>query len=360
MKENRCIRCIAVLLGSLLLIGLMGCSEQQAIKEISDQTTIENSKNEVYQGIPFPSLNISNQISPFVRRIFQDSKGDLWFGTNGDGIAHFNGDTLQYFSINEGFLGTAVRAIREDSKGNLWFASNKGLIKYNGSSFKVFSSDYGLPHEDTWSLCIDSKGLIWVGTLEGVCRFNGKTFSPFEIPISVADYDRGVSSGKNIHAIMEDSKGNMWFSNNGGLYIYDGKILQHLSEKDGLCNNSVNDILEDDKGRIWLATHYNGVCIYDGKSFEHVASNKGVQGTEVWSLYKDTHGNIWFPVEGFGVYRYDGISYKNYSSKHGLKSNAIQSVFEDREGRLWLGGWMGLFRYDGTNFFSVGKSGPWS
>ena len=166
--------------------------------------------------------------------------------------------------------------------------------------------------------------------------------------------------GGVVRDIFEDSKGNMWFSNNGGLYIYDGKILQHLSEKDGLCNNSVNDILEDDKGRIWLATHYNGVCIYDGKSFEHVASNKGVQGTEVWSLYKDTHGNIWFPVEGFGVYRYDGISYKNYSSKHGLKSNAIQSVFEDREGRLWLGGWMGLFRYDGTNFFSVGKSGPWS
>ena len=49
--------------------------------------------------------NIDAQISPFVRRIFQDKSENLWFGTNGDGVIRYDGDSLEYFSINEGFGG---------------------------------------------------------------------------------------------------------------------------------------------------------------------------------------------------------------------------------------------------------------
>jgi ligand-binding sensor domain-containing protein len=47
---------------------------------------------------------------------------------------------------------------------------------------------------------------------------------------------------------MEDRAGNIWFATNGGAYRYDGKTLTNISEKDGLCNNSVNCILEDKDG----------------------------------------------------------------------------------------------------------------
>jgi ligand-binding sensor domain-containing protein len=52
----------------------------------------------------------------------------------------------------------------------------------------------------------------------------------------------------------------MWFATNGGAYVYDGKSLTNISEKDGLCHNSLNDILEDKEGNFWFATHHNGVC----------------------------------------------------------------------------------------------------
>ena len=45
------------------------------------------------------------RISDFVRRIFQDKQGNLWFGTNGDGVIRFDGSKLEYFSIDEGFGG---------------------------------------------------------------------------------------------------------------------------------------------------------------------------------------------------------------------------------------------------------------
>ncbi len=316
---------------------------------------IENEPGEVQ------STSISDeQLSPFVRRIFQDRSGNLWFGTNGDGVIRYDGDALKYFSIKEGFGGLAVRGIVEDKKGNVWFGTEGGLTKYDGDSFTNFTEKDGLVNNDVWSILIDGKGTIWIGTLQGVSRFDGKEFTLFDLPEGKPDPTSGVTSAKIVHSIMEDSKGKMWFGTNGGAYIYDGKNLSNLSEKDGLPDNNVNCILEDKNGDVWFATHHKGICRWDGKSFIPITSEDGVVGTEAWDLYQDRSGNnIWFPIENSGVYRYDGKSFTNFQKEQGLTTNAIQCTFEDKEGRLWLGGWMGLFRYDGKSIFSVGKNGPW-
>ncbi len=266
--------------------------------------------------------NINDQISDFVRRVFQDKCGNMWFGTNGDGVIRYEENSLEYFSIKEGFGGVAVRGIVEDKEGNVWFGTNGGVTKYDGEFFTNFTEQDGLINNDVWSIFIDSKGIIWIGTLQGACRFNGEVFTPFELPETEPDYLRGVTSARIVHSIMEDSKGKMWFGTNGGAYIYDGKSLSNISEKDGLCHDSVNCILEGKDGDFWFATHHNGVCRWDGTSFTHFTPEDGVQGTEVWDLFGDKSGNIWFPVEGFGLYRYDGNSFTNFSTKDGLASHA--------------------------------------
>ncbi len=327
-------------------------------------------------------LNSDTLISPFVRRIFQDKSGNLWFGTQGHGAARYDGDTLEYFSIDEGFGGVVVRGMVEDATGNVWFGTERGLTRYNGAAFTNYTEKDGLIDNDVWSLAIDRKGIIWIGTLQGVSRFNGQVFTPFDLPETEPDSNRGVTSSRIVHSIMEDSHGKMWFGTNGGAYIYDASqtggqkvSLSNISTKDGLPDNSVNDILEDKDGNIWFATHYKGVYRWDGASFTKMPTKERDSGTEAWSLYEDSSGSIWFPVESFGVYRFDpsaslrplGGSLANFHKKDGLASGAIQCIFEDREGRIWLGGWMGLFCYSPSaslrpgerSFFSVTRYGPW-
>ena len=357
----------------LLLLILLSCNGQNKTNlpqditvesnTISNDTTPQENQltNQNYDyGLAFLQLT-PQRISEFVRRIFQDKSGNLWFGTNGDGVIRYNGDSLEYFSVYEGFGGFAVRGIVEDKEGNVWFGTSGGVTKYDGESFTNFTEKDGLINNDVWSIAIDRNGIIWIGTLQGVSRFNGEVFTPFTIPEAVPDYTRGVTSARIVHSIMEDSKGKMWFGTNGGAYIYDlaSGGLTNISEKDGLCNNAVNDILEDKDGNIWFATHHKGVCRLDGTSFTHITSEDGVYGSEAWGLYQDKSGNIWFPVEQFGVYRYNGKSFTNFHKKEGLASHAIQCIFEDKEGRLWVGGWLGLFCYDGKSFFNVTKKGPW-
>ena len=335
-----------------------------------------------------PSPFLEEEITQFVRRIFQDRNGNLWLGTNGDGAIRFNGGYLEYFSKDQGFPGHAVRGIIEDEDGNLWFGTNRGLTKYDistGATFTNFTVKDGLVHDDIWSLTFDQSGTMWIGTYGGVSQFDGENFTSFALPETQPDPTRGVTSPTIVHCIMEDSKGRMWFATNGGVFVYDSEEeLINISEKDGLSNNVVNCILEDKAGDFWFATHHGGVCRLspeEGKELQNgrfisFTAEHGIQGVEVWDLYSDKEGNIWFPVEGSGVYRYnfsDGLKIKeekvftHFGEAEGLSSNAIQCTFEDKDGTIWFGGWMGLFSYNAEGWPEQGgklirrhtKMGPW-
>lgn len=302
-----------------------------------------------------------NQISEYIRRIFQDKKGHFWFATNSDGVVRYDGETLKYFGPAEGLAGHQVTRILQDRHGDMWFTTNGGVSRYDGKVFTNYGKEDGLHDVYAWSILEDSKGTIWVGTLGGAFRFDDKSFVPFPLPeASELDHNRGVSSRKIISSIFEDRAGNIWFgSGMAGAHRYDGKAVTTMTTKDGLCNDAVNSIIEDDQGHVWFATHHNGVCRYDGKSFTHFGKADGIAGYEAWSFYKDTSGHIWFPIEHAGVYRYDGKTFKNFGKEQGLESGAIQCVFQDRDGRYWFGGAGGLFFLKGDRFVNVTKHGPW-
>lgn len=150
------------------------------VESASNVGTAKPRKNEP-PGVQSTS-NSDEQLSPFVRRVFQDRSGNLWFGTNGDGVVRYDGDVLEYFSITEGLGGVAVRGIVQDKEGNIWFGTEGGITKYDGKSFTNFTEKDGLANNDVWSIVIDSKGIIWIGTLQGVSRFDGKQFTPFALP----------------------------------------------------------------------------------------------------------------------------------------------------------------------------------
>ena len=138
---------------------------------------------------------VEDQISPFVRRILQDSTGNFWFGTNGDGVVRYDGDSLEYFLVDEGVGGVAVRGIVEDEEANVWFGTSGGITRFDGETFTNFAEQDGLPSNDVWTLFIDSKGIMWIGTLEGLSLFDGESFTSFELPEAEPDHTRGVTSG---------------------------------------------------------------------------------------------------------------------------------------------------------------------
>ncbi|MEM1320925.1 MAG: two-component regulator propeller domain-containing protein [Bacteroidota bacterium] len=368
------------LCGSILLLFLLSCSvkesgnpaEQRRTQLQSSQAPIpylDNSSTTPAPNNPFPPVGDSTQISEYVRRIFQDSEGRLWFGSNGYGLCRYDGDTLVYFSIGEGLPGTQVTGMIEDRKGHLWTATDGGVSRYDGRRFSTvsFATSHGWSNYQAWCIFEDSEGTIWAGTAEGVHRYNGKHFTPFPLP-SAAIYDPDINpKAKVIRCITEDRKGMLWFGiADGGICKYDRKAerngasaFTHITAQNGLCGNHVVCILEDRKGNIWASSMFGGLSKYDGTSFTTFNSRNAIGNDEVWNIYEDRKGNIWISSEGYGVYCYNGKDFRNFSTEEGLMVRAVQTIFEDREGRFWVGGGGGLFRLDGESFVNVKKEGPW-
>lgn len=343
-------------------------------RQVTDSVQVSRSKAVVpaqyqhiwgmnYQKWLYPDL----QIGEYVRRVFEDKAGNLWFGTNGEGIARFNGKDLSYFSTYNGLSGSQVTAIMEDAGGNIWCATQGGISRFDGKGVTNFTMNDGLTDNWVWSLYQDSKGTIWAGTLMGLCRFDGAKFSSFALPATKVAHPAPDLSVSRVSAITEDKTGNLWFgTDGGGAYSYDGKSFTNFTTTDGLCDNNVTSILKDRKGNIWFGSMNGGLSCYDpspelragGKSFTSFNQETGIGNNEVWNIYEDKKGDIWFSSEGFGVYRYDGKTLTNFGEKEGLGIKAVQTIYEDSKGRLWIGGGGGLYRFDGKDtFFNVTRDG---
>lgn len=299
-------------------------------------------------------------VSQYVRSIFQDTKGNLWFGTIDEGVVKYDGRSLVYFSNPDGFICTSVVAINEDKRGNLWFGTDQGVYKYDGKVFKNYNQKDGLNYIDISrkSILVDKSGTIWVGTHSGVYRYDpsadsngGQSFSLFQQlpPINVA-------------GIMDDNSGNIWFASSGkGVFRYDGKSIINIAEKDGLGENYAGGMAQDNAGNMWF-TMKNGICKYDGKTITGYTAKDGIGGTEIWGIIIEQSGIIWVTARG-STTRFDPsqplpTAFTVFTPENGLTC-CVQSMFQDKSGRMWWGTGQGLYRFDGKRFFQVKKNGPW-
>ncbi len=335
------------------------CQGQQRVSEENQPTTELFSSSDTL---------LNPQIADYIRHIFQDKNGNLWFGTGGYGVAFFNGDRLSYYSNAQGFGGQQITGIAEDPEKNIWFATDQGVVKFDwtytqegSKQFTNYSSPKYFGGQRFWSIFADHQSNIWAGAESGIFHFDGISWSRFDLPYPEEVTGEFITKGTT-WSISADGEGNIWFSTNGfGAFKYDGQSFTQYTERDGLTNNHVDHILEDSNGHIWFGTRHGGVSRFDGESFVNFTQKDGSIGNdEVCIIFEDRAGDIWFSSEGYGVYRYNGDSLVNYNLDDGLGVRAVQTIFEDREGRFWVGGGGGLYRFDGASFFQVTRSGPWN
>ncbi len=321
--------------------------------------------------IPRPANNEPGLVSQYIRSIFQDSKGNYWFGPLGHGAIRYDGTTLKYFTDIEFYCGndstqheygSSVHAITEDKNGNIWFGTDHGAIKYDGKTFRCYTDKSGLSNIRVGrkSILADKTGTIWVGTEGGVFRYNpsadsagGRCFSLFHL---LAPF--------NIKDIMEDKAGNIWFATqDNGVFYYDGKTIKNIKEKEGLGDNYAGGMIQDQAGNFYF-TMKGGICRYDGKKFTDITTNDGIGGSDIWGICLEKPGIIWITARG-STTRYDtslpvsnSKAFTVFRVEDGINC-CVQSMYLDRLGNMWWGTGEGLYRFDGNHFYKVKQNGPW-
>ncbi|NER17562.1 ligand-binding sensor domain-containing protein [Spongiivirga citrea] len=169
----------------------------------------------------------------------------------------------------------------------------------------------------------------------------------------------------SIWVVFQDTSNNYWFGSNGkGLYHFDGKILRLITSKDGLIDNTIRGIQEDQKGNIYIETP-DGISQFNGKTFTTLKVVKTTKNQ--WNLEPY---DLWFGYNANDLYRFDGTSLfelklprKDLKKAFGIETEDVQfegnknspydvfGVNKDKDGNIWFGTeTAGAFRYNGNSF----------
>ncbi|MCB0647984.1 MAG: histidine kinase [Saprospiraceae bacterium] len=127
-------------------------------------------------------------------------------------------------------------------------------------------------------------------------------------------------------------------------------IFEHITEKDGLSNNMIMDMISDQKGYLWIATQ-NGLNRFDGKKFDIFRRKKGDQTTilqnHISCLDIDDQHHLWCgSIDGLSCYVPSSNTFLNFRNTDQSKSNIIEDLVCDNEGMIWFGNEYGLCRFD--------------
>lgn len=164
--------------------------------------------------------------------------------------------------------------------------------------------------------------------------------------------EQGISQS-SINAVLEDKFGFIWIGTDDGLNLYDGygfKIYKHdPKNKNSIPGNTVTCLLEDKTGKIWIGTDITGLGVYDrfkGVFTHFVRTNtnfKGPFSNNITTLFEDSEGLIWIGTLDGGLSSYNPQSdkfthYKSrYTDPNSIAGNHITCISEDTKGRIWIG-----------------------
>jgi len=325
-----------------------------------------------------------------VLAIFQDQRGNIWFGTNSGGAGKYDGNNFVTLSDNDGLINNNVYSIAENDAQELLFGTAKGLSVYNGVSFRNYSQKQGLNNSYVFKVLQD-KDVTWIGTQEGVYQLKNGRILAFD--------KNSLLNRSSVYSIFIDDERNVWFATlQNGVVYYNRKsgAFRHFSTANGLMNDfifsigqrkngdiligtqtglniisrdfnvrkadempmneniSYSSLLVLDNDQVLFGSHSEGVICFDFNLKKRVAQYNSTNGltssNPIQCLFKDREDNLWIGTDGAGAYRYKNNKFIYYTKANGLPDNYINSVAQDKKGRYWLAlRGNGLSRIEGEN-----------
>ena len=285
--------------------------------------------SENYEGV-----NI-NEILQFnkVLNVYLDSRNYLWAGSWNQGLARIDLVTkevkkyLPDVNSSRSLLSENVWRIYEDDKENLWVSTSDGIggmhkYSYDTDDFTPYIHDpknrRSLSNINGWAIYQSKRGELWVGTNAGVNIYNYESDDFLQLVHDPQDSE--TVSDPWVTDFYEDSLGNFWVATGGGgLNLFDSVTKKRIGtyrSSDGLANDSIFRILEDEKQNLWLSTRA-GLSKFDvrSESFTNFTSHNWLQDEQfnINSAVKLASGELVFGgINGFTLFNPQEVNPNTY------------------------------------------------
>ena len=308
-----------------------------------------------FQNIGFNPFDATRSIGMHcVNSIIEDVRGDVWAGTDGDGLYRIlpSGKVEHFTTENTpGFQGDVITALFEDRDHNIWVGTYlKGFFRYNPKKGK-FDSHY-LKTDHICSFVQDDEGKLWIGTNgSGIYIFDTK-MQPIKQYWYYADYTKDQLSSLWVFDVIMDSDKGFWAATSNGLDRYNKEndkfeTFALTKGKDTrIISNLINVVLEDEKGNIWVGSYHGLYCIdkSTGKP-TLITTDDGLPDNMITGIREDRDHALWLST-GKGLCRYhpDTKECMNFYLEDGIQSNEFRrgSHFKGKNDKMYFGGVNGI------------------
>jgi len=259
------------------------------------------------------------------RSFYSDRDGNLWIGTNGDGLYRFKDRAVRMFTKADGLPNDLIMTVIAAHDGSVWTGANcGGITRFDGKNFQTYSEKDGLLNSCVWSIAEDLNHDLWIGTFGGgAFRYHNGAFTQYSKSQGLVDDRVG-----HVYAARD---GSVWFSTPGGVSRLRNGQLHNFTTADGLSANETATVFEDRGGTIWAGTRL-GLNRLNGDRFENFPSTPNLV---VIPFGEDRDGGF-FINEQVGS---ESVTRRLYKDRvDTINKLSAYDVLETEQGELWFGG----------------------
>lgn len=267
-------------------------------------------KERLFKNIVFKPTRELGNYQNNVTSIIKDNQQRMWFSTFGSGIFRYNSqaNSFQQIPIKKSAKAAEVWKLYKDHHGIIWAtcfpagADTSVLYRFEPKQGCFVAAPFSIKQE-LLSITSDNADNLWIGTYQGVIHAD-----------RVKGIDKVINFNYEVRSLLFSKTGTLWIGTYGrGIFSYNpvSGALRNYSELNGLCNNKVLNIEEDDKGDLWMST-YHGISKLDPKkgSFESYYAADGLQSNQFYfnaSAHLSSGELMFGGLRGFNIFNPDSI-----------------------------------------------------
>ncbi|NQZ07701.1 MAG: response regulator, partial [Algicola sp.] len=286
----------------------------------------------------------------------------LLVGSSQATIQQFNERDRTFSQYTDGLPNNTIfTALYQDSLKRVWLGSyNRGILLITADKKQThFRYDSTNPNsinsDDILSFTQDNQGTMWVGTTAGLNRFNEQTrgFDHYQHDPS----NPNSLSDNKVKAIVDDSKGRLWVgTESGGLSRLNRqtqqftRFIHYPEDPKSLSHNHITSIMQDSSDRLWITTYGGGLNQYNEQTgdFIHYRTEDGLPNNVVYGMLEDESNQLWMSTnKGLSRFNPQTKTFRNYNAGDGLQSNEFNrgAFAKGSDGEMLFGGINGFNRF---------------
>ncbi len=270
----------------------------------------------------------------FVTDIFEDREGNIWIGTL-NGIAKLNSLAIQNYPSLFPKVTSAIHKIFK-SKNEILIFSDEGISIFNPSGKSFSNIQFNFSHQNKVNDVLEiSNSVKLIGTNNGILVLQGNRITPSPLNLQIKT--------RKILSLALDSENKIYVGTDFGLYVFQSnKIKDYFSIDDILPGNEVNALHITKSDEVYIGTD-NGLVKLSDESVLVLRTGNGLINNYVTSLSEDDEGRIWIGTKK-GLSSFKNGRFNNFTPKFaGVSVNEIDDAIPVRKNEIWMATLKGIF-----------------